>query len=190
MSLPRPLRRSDADAWALTSHLRRRHAPPRRRYRATVKPSLVAPNNLARFVWLIAGALAHYSSAESLEYNASGRPVIPRWKSCRQVAQRRPAPARIGTGDQPRASSTQAELRVSFLPIAGAGSAIPLAVARRSVQAPPDRGDRGRAILAPPSKSNHSDGESPSLLIPSPNEVSFPTCPSRDRSAALERPNR
>ena len=71
-----------ADARALITSLRDRRERRRQgRYRAAGKPSLVAPINLVRFVWLIAADAACYSSAESPEYNVGGRAVIPRWKN-------------------------------------------------------------------------------------------------------------
>ena len=39
-------------------------------YRAAGKPSLRAPDDLVRFVSLVAADVAYYSSAESPEYNA------------------------------------------------------------------------------------------------------------------------
>ena len=55
---------------AITSSLKRRLTMHRWRYRAAGKPSLRAPDDLVRFVSLVAADVAYYSSAESPEYNA------------------------------------------------------------------------------------------------------------------------
>lgn len=76
------LQNAGGRARALTSSLRCRRRKRRQWcYRATGTLSLVAPNNLARFVSLIAADVARYSAAESPEYNNDGQPVIPRQKN-------------------------------------------------------------------------------------------------------------